>query len=750
MGLTPSTEYVFDVAACTNTGEGPSMPLSTTTLCSSPGPVTNLQFTATTASSLTYSWSTPDTINGEEDRLEYTVVTKCFNEDGAATEERTILETQGSLTGLSPLILCCVRVTAVNNCEEPSVHRGPATEVCGETSDVVPGVVRDLIVEGVNREGILATWNPPANYERSGLTYRISVTAPGFSGAVATISDQAFYYLGSLEASQEYTVTVSAESSVGVGAGEAAMNSTLPSPPPPPSDPQLGTKAVSDDVVTLELTWNPVDNATYQVTGYVAVLRCNDDEPMSKLTTNLEVTFDVTNPGANFAWCTAQVQTVSTVGRGHFSDLVSIALPSQAPSTPRCYLVDDQGSTVTISFDVTHPFSLNSLKIRYTLVPDFQVPSSVNEIVETFNANNVLVLPVSRNTKYNFQLRLCNDHGCSEYCDQLRNFTTSSTAPGAPTDCTATDITHNSAILSWKVPEKENASAINYTVQITSSGSGGGVRTLRGHTTSLEFTGLDAETLYSTAIQVTDTRTGTVGRFGCNKMFSTVPGKPSAPVVVEVSWKAEQELLVVSWGIPTVTNGTIRSYEILYAGSFREDCDKPEGVVMRNNTIPANKRSYETTNTMNIIQSKSIFVCVRAFTDEPGEWAPFSVKDINIGGLGGDEPTSNCSALIVVAVVASLAIILATVTATVALVLWKFVGKIPVKVGDDRSNESNQSQQSIEAGKQRSPSPSRQSTDTGYDDSQPPSLNKMRSIDSTLSTNTTQHLVVHSSNSLDA
>ena len=284
-------------------------------------------------------------------------------------------------------------------------------------------------MEGVNQEGILVTWNPPANYERSGLEYRIVISAPKFSTVDTTTNDQGYFYLGSLNASKAFTVTVSARNSEGVGPALEANGTTLPPSPPPPTNPRLSI--VDSSVVTLNFSWSYDDVVLYQVTRYVAVLRCNEGEEESKMTEEMSVTFDVTDPGTNFAWCTAQVQAENEdVGRGQFSALASIALPSTAPSKPRCYLVDDQGSSISISFDVTHPFSLDSLKIRYIITADFETESP--EIEKNFTSlGNVLPLSVSRNTNYDFKLRLCNTHGCSEYCDQLRNFTTSSVSTGA-------------------------------------------------------------------------------------------------------------------------------------------------------------------------------------------------------------------------------------------------------------------------------------------------------------------------------
>ena len=200
-------------------------------------------------------------------------------------------------------------------------------------------------MEGVNQEGILATWNPPANYERSGLEYRIVISAPKFSTVDTTTNDRGYFYLGSLSASKAFTVTVSARSSEGVGPAQEARGTTLPPSPPPPTNPRLSI--VDSSVVTLNFSWSYDDVVLYQVTRYVAVLRCNEGEEESKITEEMSVTFDVTDPETNFAWCTAQVQAENEdVGRGQFSALASIALPSTAPSnavpnvSPRYVVMD--------------------------------------------------------------------------------------------------------------------------------------------------------------------------------------------------------------------------------------------------------------------------------------------------------------------------------------------------------------------------------------------------------------------------
>ena len=226
-------------------------------------------------------------------------------------------------------------------------------------------------------------------------------------------------------------MSVSAGSGAGTGGAQTVTESTLAAAPVAPTSPEL--KFV--DNTTLRFSWEYPNATQYQITSYEAVVRCNEINYTLPVGNALSVDVTITDPRTDLSWCTGQVLAVSNTGKSPFSSLAYVAVPTRSPSTPRCYLVDDQGSSVTFSFDVTHPFSLEDLNIRYLLVAEYQTPSSVSEKVESFGAlaSNVLTLPVARNTEYDFQLRVCNEHGCSNYCQQLRNFTTSSVSEGSGT-----------------------------------------------------------------------------------------------------------------------------------------------------------------------------------------------------------------------------------------------------------------------------------------------------------------------------
>ena len=334
----------------------------------------------------------------------------------SATQTST---TEGTVSGLSPLTRCCVRVTAVNRCTGQPESEGPLTEVCEQTNDITPGVVRGLSVTGINQEGLLVIWSPPENYQRVGLSYTITTDLNTY-----TTQDRANIYIDGLSPSTSYAVSVSARSGVGIGGVQTVTGSTLAAAPVAPISPQLEFV----DNTTLCFSWTYLNATLYQITSYEAVIRCNEEKFTPPAGTALSVDVTVTDPGTDLSWCTGQVLAVSNAGKSPFSSLTYIAVPTRSPSTPRCYLVDDQGSSVTFSFDVTYPFSLDELNIQYLLVAEYQTQSSVSEETKSFGAltSNVLTLSVDRNTEYDFQLRMCNSHGCSNYCQQLRNFTTSS------------------------------------------------------------------------------------------------------------------------------------------------------------------------------------------------------------------------------------------------------------------------------------------------------------------------------------
>lgn len=330
--------------------------------------------------------------------------------------------TTGTASNLRPLTYCCVTVHAIHTCGMEV--QGLPTQSCGQTLDTVPLGVRNVSIVRVSPRAILPTWEPPSNYERQGLTYTITVWSSAMGSVVRgpfTVTDRLSFYINGLTANTQYNVIVEATSAAGMGNSVQNVVTTLPSEPPPPENPRLSVV----DSNTLNLMWDDPNRQTYNVVNYYAALRCN--EIVQNVTTpGMSTQFTISSPVADFAWCTAQVQAINDIGRSSFSNLTNIVVPSRAPEQPRCFLVDDLGSQLNISFDVTYPFSIEGMTIEWILTPDYNLGTPVTDSFNfTANTSNRVAIPVSRNTRYNFQLRICNIHGCSDYC-LLSNFTTSS------------------------------------------------------------------------------------------------------------------------------------------------------------------------------------------------------------------------------------------------------------------------------------------------------------------------------------
>ena len=321
---------------------------------------------------------------------------------------------------LKPLTHCCVTVSTTNMCSSQPPIEGLPAQLCSRTSDVVPGDIRALTIEALSPFGLLAIWEPPENYQRSGLTYNIRVedTTPTLI-PTDSVTDLTSYYIGNLMANTLYSIAITAESGEGVGNPVTMNGSTLPSAPAPPTNPTLSIIGPLE----LMLTWDDATAADFSVSEYRAVWRCNELDNGTS-TPGMSITIDISDPGADFAWCTAQVQAINNIGQSDYSELADIAIPSRIPSQPRCFLNDDFGSTITVSFDVTYPFSLGSLTVNYTLISDFGL-IRMPEVQFDANSSNVFSVAVSRNTRYSFELNVCNRFGCSPPCQDLLNFTTS-------------------------------------------------------------------------------------------------------------------------------------------------------------------------------------------------------------------------------------------------------------------------------------------------------------------------------------
>ena len=324
---------------------------------------------------------------------------------GAMSTTASTTSTSRVIANLDPLTYCCVTVRAFHPIASCSVEiHGPAIEACAQTMDVTPGAVQGLSLQAISPTALYATWNPPANYQRPGLRYTLTLS-PGSSPV--DVHDQTTQYFSGLQPSTSYTVNVSATSTM-TGADAQAMASTLDLPPTPPTNPSLSASGTD-----LSFTWGAPTSSDPPVTGYAASLRCNDVD-FNQMTSTTSHTFDIRSI-SGLAWCTAVVQAQNSAGNSRYSPQANIILPPGVPTKPTCFYNGNTASNASISFTVTYPFSLNQLRLEWQLSS-----TGTSDIgMEEFDSNVVFVT-VDRDTFYTFSLRLCNENGCGDYCDDIR------------------------------------------------------------------------------------------------------------------------------------------------------------------------------------------------------------------------------------------------------------------------------------------------------------------------------------------
>ena len=72
---------------------------------------------------------------------------------------------------------------------------------------------------------------------------------------------------------------------------------------------------------------------------------------------------------------------------------------------PRCFITQEVGTTVFISYTLSAPYALDDLYVKYSLTPTTGV--SVEETMP-FDGNNTLSFDdLSRDQEYSFSLQLC-------------------------------------------------------------------------------------------------------------------------------------------------------------------------------------------------------------------------------------------------------------------------------------------------------------------------------------------------------
>ena len=246
--------------------------------------------------------------------------------------------------------------------------------------------------------------------------------------------------------------------------------------------------------------------------------------------------------------------------------------------------------------------------------------------------------------------------------------------PQAPTNLNATNITNSSATISWDPPTNENQGNVRYTVEVTSSCQNGNIRLLNFSGNTLSLPNLCGGKLYSFVVQATAVISNVTGPLSQPYTFLTADGIPSRPRDVELQFT--EKVLTIQWAEPVMTNGVLTHYEVLWYRTNINNCDvayKTCGMQRKDcnfTNISSNQRNI--TFIVDTTSFESILVCVRAYTNAGmGEWDSYYNGTIKTGGLGNSDE-EDCNGLIIVAVIASIAVISSiTMGSILAIIMCK-------------------------------------------------------------------------------
>uniref|UniRef100_A0A8C5BIS3 Neogenin n=1 Tax=Gadus morhua TaxID=8049 RepID=A0A8C5BIS3_GADMO len=268
--LMPDTKYRFRVVAHNSNGAGESsaaLPVATQAEVQVPGPAPSLQAVANTPTSVSLSWDTPLTGNGE-----ILIYKLYYTDQSLGTEEDLETDTLSyTMNGLKKFTEYSFRVVAYNK-HGPGVS---TQDVNVRTlSDVPSSPPQNLSLEVQNSKSIMLRWQPPPPGTQNGeiLGYKIRYRKGTRKSEAAEITRDTNLYLliDGLERGTEYTFRVSAATLNGTGPATEwntaeTFESDLDETQVPDIPSSLHVRPLVNSIV---VSWTPPENQDIVVRGY--------------------------------------------------------------------------------------------------------------------------------------------------------------------------------------------------------------------------------------------------------------------------------------------------------------------------------------------------------------------------------------------------------------------------------------------------------------------------------------------------
>uniref|UniRef100_A0AAZ3PKQ5 Neogenin n=1 Tax=Oncorhynchus tshawytscha TaxID=74940 RepID=A0AAZ3PKQ5_ONCTS len=473
--LMPDSKYKFRVVAHNKNGLGESsavLKVATQGEVQVPGPAPNLQAVSTTPTSVTLSWDTPLTGNG--DVLTYKVY---FMEKGLDLEQDIDAGALSyTLMGLKKFTEYSIRVVAFNK-HGPGVSTGDITVTT--LSDVPSAPPQNLTVEVHNSKSIMVRWQPPPpgaqNGEITGYKIRYRKGTRKSEAAETTGGTQLFQLIDGLERGTEYTFRVSAITVNGSGpATEWSTAETFESDLDESRVPDIPSSLhVRPLVNSIVVSWTPPENQDMVVRGYTIGYGIGSPHAQTIKVDYKQRYYSIENldPSSHYV---ITLKAFNNVGEGIPVYESAITRPQSVPDpTPMLPPVGVQASvlshdTIKVTWaDNSLPKNQKITDARYYTVR-WKTNIPANTKLKTANTTNLshMVMGLKPNTLYEFSVMVTKGRRTSTWSMTAQGTTFETIPSSSPKDVTVVskELKPRTIIVNWQPPSEANGKITGYII----------------------------------------------------------------------------------------------------------------------------------------------------------------------------------------------------------------------------------------------------------------------------------------------